>query len=114
MGNACSKQKQQLVRSVKCSFVYYAVCLYIEGVTLYSVDWHSLKGVKFVIIIMDKKPNKIYENLIPMKINYFIQYKPVYIHATNTYIPYNWPALLAASWLNRGCASSYILIRICY
>ena len=43
MGTHAAK-KQQLVLSAKCSFVYYAVCLCIEGVTLYSVDWHSLKG----------------------------------------------------------------------
>ena len=36
--------QQQLVWSAKCSFVYYPICLCMEGVTPYSVDWHSLKG----------------------------------------------------------------------
>ena len=48
---------------------------------------------------MDKKPNEIHENLIPMKYNNLIvQYKLIHI-ITNTNIPHNWPAFIAASYL---------------
>ena len=67
---------------------------------------------------MDKKPNEIYENLIPTKYNnHIVQYKLLYVHVhitTNTNIPYNWPAFIAAFWLNSGYTSSYALIRIHY
>ena len=59
-------------------------------------------------IFMDKKHNKIYENLIPTKLTN-IQYSILYA-TINT--PYNWPAPLAAFCLNIGYVSSYKLIRI--
>ena len=57
---------------------------------------------------MNKKPNKIYENLISMKLTN-IQYS-INSYTINT--PYNWPAFLAASCLNIGYTSSYELIKI--
>ena len=51
---------------------------------------------------MDKKPNKAHKNLIPTKL---IQYS---INSYTTIsIPYNWPAFLAAYYLNIGYVSSY-------
>ena len=50
---------------------------------------------------MDKKPNEIHKNLILMEINnYRLSYSINCSTTTNTNIPYNWPAFLAASWLN--------------
>ena len=50
------------------------------------------------MIIIDKKPNEIHENLIPTKINSrIVQYKVLYIHTLNTNIPYKWAACLATS-----------------
>ena len=47
-------------------------------------------AIQNFVIIMDKKPNEIHENLIPMKINYhIIQFKTHIYTATNTNIPYN-------------------------
>ena len=55
------------------------------------------------------------ENLIPMKINnHYIPYSFNTYTIININIPYNWPAFLAASWLNNGYTSSYALIRMCY
>ena len=53
---------------------------------------------------MDKKRNKIHENLMLTKINnhMHILYN---INSYNKYkynIPYNWPAFLAASYWNSG------------
>ena len=64
---------------------------------------------------MDKKPNEPHENLILTKIN---NHKPYSINScrtiTQTYISYNWPAFLAASYLNSVYTPSYVLIRIRY
>ena len=52
---------------------------------------------------MDKILNEIHKNLIPMEINnYRLPYGINYYTTTNTNIPYNWPAFLAAFWLNSG------------
>ena len=34
--------------------------------------------------------------------NHVVQYKLLYIITMNINIPYNWPAFIAASWLNSG------------
>ena len=61
---------------------------------------------------MDKKPNKIHENLIFTKLyNHIVQCRLIYITMKNTNIPYNWPA---SSQLNNGYMSSYALIGIRY
>ena len=69
---------------------------------------------------MDKKPNEIYVNLIPTKINKSIYVNLIPTKINNYTVQYNsyttintlhnWQAFLAASCLNIGYISSYALI----
>ena len=56
---------------------------------------------------------RIHKNLIPQKLTTILCSSNSYT-TINTNISYNWPAFLAASWLNSGYTSSYTLIRMCY
>ena len=55
---------------------------------------------------MDKKPNEIHKNLMPMKFTVVIN------SYTTINTPYNWSAFLTAFCLNLGYVSLYELIRI--
>ena len=61
------------------------------------------------------KIKNLNENMILIKINtsHTIQYEHLH-NNKHKHMPYNWPAFIAASWLNSGCTSSYALIRIQY
>ena len=60
---------------------------------------------------MDKKPNKIHENLIPQKLhNNHTLYSINSYKTVSRNIPYNYPVLLAALCFNSGYMSSYALI----
>ena len=59
---------------------------------------------------MNKKPNEIHKNLIPMKINKHTIHTQQLIYLITGKYSYQFP-----SWIvNSGYTSSYELIRICY